>query len=158
MVSLLYISLVLLVTLYSTRVGGRDQQERSLGGRLISVDTGIHAADQEERSDKEESWDKGERWEKEEWGDQEERSVSGRMMGLDTGNPAADFEAGMWIAALIGTLVSAIPVAFLSPSLGFKKRKKKRSVRGTVARREVEDMVNMLKDSVHDIIQATRDN
>merc|ERR1712154_539902 len=47
-----------------------------------------------------------------------------RMMGLDTGNPAADHEAGMWIAALIGTLVSAIPVAFLSPSLGFKKRKR----------------------------------
>ena len=46
-----------------------------------------------------------------------------RMMGLDTGNPAADHEAGMWIAALIGLLTAAIPVAFLSPSLGFKKKR-----------------------------------
>ena len=45
-----------------------------------------------------------------------------RMMGLDTGNDAADFEAGMWLMALIGTLAAAVPVAFLNPSLGFKKR------------------------------------
>ena len=45
-----------------------------------------------------------------------------RMMGLDTGNSAADFEAGMWLMALIGTLAAAVPVAFLNPSLGFKKR------------------------------------
>lgn len=45
-----------------------------------------------------------------------------RMMGLDTGNEAADFEAGMWLMALIGTLAAAVPVAFLNPSLGFKKR------------------------------------
>ena len=44
------------------------------------------------------------------------------MMGLDTGNDAADFEAGMWLMALIGTLAAAVPVAFLNPSLGFKKR------------------------------------
>jgi len=43
-------------------------------------------------------------------------------IGLDTGNPAADHEASMWLMALIGTLAAAIPVAFLSPSLGFKKR------------------------------------
>ena len=46
-----------------------------------------------------------------------------RMMGLDTGNPQMDFEAGMWIAALIGSLAVAIPVAFLSPSLGVKKKR-----------------------------------
>ena len=46
-----------------------------------------------------------------------------RMMGLDTGNPQTDFEAGMWIAALIGSLAAAIPVAFLNPSLGVKKRR-----------------------------------
>ena len=45
-----------------------------------------------------------------------------RMMGLNTGNEAADFEAGMWLMALIGTLAAAVPVAFLNPSLGFKKR------------------------------------
>jgi len=43
-------------------------------------------------------------------------------IGLDTGNPAADHEASMWLMALVGTLAAAIPVAFLSPSLGFKKR------------------------------------
>merc|ERR1719167_210805 len=47
-----------------------------------------------------------------------------RMLGLDTGNPAADFEAEMWIAALIGTLTAAIPVAFLNPSLGFRRRRR----------------------------------
>ena len=46
-----------------------------------------------------------------------------RMMGLDTGNPQMDFEAGMWIAALIGSLAAAIPVAFLNPSLGVKKKR-----------------------------------
>ena len=45
-----------------------------------------------------------------------------RMMGLDTGNEAADFEAGIWLMALIGTLAAAVPIAFLNPSLGFKKR------------------------------------
>ena len=43
---------------------------------------------------------------------------SGRMMGINTGNPEADSEAGMWLMALIGTLAAAVPVAFLSPSLG----------------------------------------
>ena len=68
-----------------------------------------------------------------------------RLLGLDTGNPAADGEAEMWIMALIGTidfsstwllsrilflfpfclgvLAAAIPVAFLNPSLGFRKRR-----------------------------------
>ena len=46
----------------------------------------------------------------------------GRMMGLDTGNDAADFEAGVWLMALVGVLAAAAPVAFLNPSLGFKKR------------------------------------
>lgn len=46
----------------------------------------------------------------------------GRMFGLDTGNDAADFEAGIWLMALVGTLAAAVPVAFLNPSLGFKKR------------------------------------
>jgi hypothetical protein len=39
-------------------------------------------------------------------------------MGINTGNPEADSEAGMWLMALIGTLAAAVPVAFLSPSLG----------------------------------------
>ena len=46
------------------------------------------------------------------------KSESPRMMGINTGNPAADSEAGMWLMALIGTLAAAVPVAFLSPSLG----------------------------------------
>ena len=143
----------------------------------MGLDTVNPAANQGERSDQEERSDQGERTDQEERRDQQEKDGnqessyqqaqeerSGRMMGLDTGNPAADHEAGMWIAALIGTLVSAIPVAFLSPSLGFKK-KKKRSVMETMVRIGVEDNVNMkhreeledlkmLKDSVHDIIQA----
>lgn len=45
-----------------------------------------------------------------------------RMFGIDTGNSETDFEAGMWLFALLGTLAAAIPVAFLSPNLGFKKR------------------------------------
>ena len=61
----------------------------------------------------------------------------GRMMGLDTGNPAADHEAGMWIAALIGVLTAAIPVAFLSPSLGFKKKRRSAEDPGE----QVQDMV-----------------
>ena len=50
--------------------------------------------------------------------------VSGkaRMMGIDTGNERTDFEAGMWLMTLLGTLAAAVPVAFLSPNLGFKKR------------------------------------
>ena len=68
----------------------------------------------------------------------------GRMMGLDTGNPAADFEAGMWIAALIGTLTAAIPVAFLSPSLGFKK--KRRSVQDHSE--QVQDMMMAMQKVV----------
>ena len=46
-----------------------------------------------------------------------------RMMGLDTGNDAADHEAGIWLMALIGVLAAAVPVAFLNPSLGFKKKR-----------------------------------
>ena len=46
----------------------------------------------------------------------------GRMMGIDTGDERTDFEAGMWLMALLGTLAAAVPVAFLSPNLGFKKR------------------------------------
>ena len=42
---------------------------------------------------------------------------------MDTGNPAADHEAEMWIAALIGTLMAAVPVALLNPSLGFRRRR-----------------------------------
>ena len=75
------------------------------------------------------------------------------LLGLDTGNPAADKEAGMWLvracylllcrrgavnktnkhplfihisktqAALVATLSAAIPVAFLSPGLGFRRRR-----------------------------------
>ena len=46
-----------------------------------------------------------------------------QMLGLDTGNPEADAEAEMWIAALLGTLAAAIPVAVLNPSLGFRRRR-----------------------------------
>ena len=49
-------------------------------------------------------------------------SGKGRMMGIDTGDERTDFEAGMWLLALLGTLAAAVPVAFLSPNLGFKKR------------------------------------
>ena len=70
---------------------------------------------------------------------------TGKMMGLDTGNPAADFEAGMWIAALIGTLTAAIPVAFLSPSLGFKK---KRSVEDRSGEQFKERMVQAMQKVV----------
>ena len=31
----------------------------------------------------------------------------------------------MWLMGLIGVLAAAVPVAFVSPSLGFKKRKKR---------------------------------
>jgi len=75
-------------------------------------------------------------------------------IGLDTGNPAADHEASMWLMALIGTLAAAIPVAFLSPSLGFKKRSaddtfpspslvgfKKRSADGSVSTARMQEMV-----------------
>ncbi len=48
-----------------------------------------------------------------------------RMLGVDTGNPAADYEAEMWLMGLIGVLVAAIPIAVLSPSLGFKKRRRR---------------------------------
>ncbi|XP_023340478.1 uncharacterized protein LOC111710598 [Eurytemora carolleeae] len=53
----------------------------------------------------------------------EEDDVKGRMLGLDTGNPDADSEAEMWIMALIGAMAAAIPVAFLSPGLGFRRRR-----------------------------------
>jgi hypothetical protein len=46
------------------------------------------------------------------------------MLGLDTGNPEADAEAEMWIMGLIGVLAAAIPVAFLNPSLGFRRRRR----------------------------------
>ena len=46
------------------------------------------------------------------------------MFGLDTGNPEADFEAEMWLMGLIGVLVAAIPIAVLTPSLGFRRRKR----------------------------------
>ena len=45
------------------------------------------------------------------------------FLGMDTGNPAADHEAEMWIAALIGTLMAAVPVALLNPSLGFRRKR-----------------------------------
>jgi len=45
------------------------------------------------------------------------------LLGLDTGNPAADREASMWLAALVATLSAAIPVAFLSTGLGFRRRR-----------------------------------
>ena len=48
--------------------------------------------------------------------------IQARMFGIDTGNSETDFEAGMWLFGLLGTLAAAIPVAFLSPNLGFKKR------------------------------------
>ena len=44
-----------------------------------------------------------------------------RMLGIDTGNVEADREAEMWLMALIGVLVAAVPIALLSPSLGFRK-------------------------------------
>ena len=43
------------------------------------------------------------------------------MLGIDTGNVEADREAEMWLMALIGVLVAAVPIALLSPSLGFRK-------------------------------------
>ena len=43
------------------------------------------------------------------------------MLGIDTGNAEADREAEMWLMALIGVLVAAVPIALLSPSLGFRK-------------------------------------
>ena len=49
-------------------------------------------------------------------------TTSGRMMGIDSGNPSTDFEAGMWLMALVATLAAAVPVAFLSPNLGRKRR------------------------------------
>ena len=52
----------------------------------------------------------------------DENSSKGRMFGIDTGNSDTDQEAGMWLFALLGTLAAAVPVAFLSPNLGFKKR------------------------------------
>ena len=51
-----------------------------------------------------------------------ENANTGRMFGIDTGNSDTDQEAGMWLFALLGTLAAAVPVAFLSPNLGFKKR------------------------------------
>ena len=52
------------------------------------------------------------------------RCYSGQgFLGMDTGNPAADHEAEMWIAALIGTLMAAVPVALLNPSLGFRRKR-----------------------------------
>ena len=51
-------------------------------------------------------------------------TTTGRMMGIDTGNPATDFEAGMWLMALVATLAAAVPVAFLSPDLGFKRKRR----------------------------------
>ena len=51
------------------------------------------------------------------------------MLGIDTGNAEADREAEMWLMALIGVLVAAVPIALLSPSLGFKRRKR-RDLRG----------------------------
>ena len=53
-----------------------------------------------------------------------QHSISGQgFLGMDTGNPAADHEAEMWIAALIGTLMAAVPVALLNPSLGFRRKR-----------------------------------
>ena len=40
------------------------------------------------------------------------------MMGINTGNPESYSDAGLLVMALIGTLAAAVPVAFLSPSLG----------------------------------------
>ena len=54
------------------------------------------------------------------------------MMGLDTGNDAADFEAGVWLIALVATLAAAVPVAFLNPSLGFKKKRSVEDPSGTI--------------------------
>ena len=51
-----------------------------------------------------------------------EAQGNARMFGIDTGNSETDFEAGMWLMALLGALAAAVPVAFLSPGLGFKKR------------------------------------
>ena len=45
------------------------------------------------------------------------------MLGIDTGNAEADREAEMWLMALIGILVAAVPIALLSPSLGFRKER-----------------------------------
>ena len=47
------------------------------------------------------------------------------MLGIDTGNAEADREAEMWLMALIGILVAAVPIAVLSPSLGFKRRRRR---------------------------------
>ena len=50
-----------------------------------------------------------------------QRRTRPRMLGIDTGNAEADREAEMWLMALIGVLVAAVPIALLSPSLGFRK-------------------------------------
>ena len=48
----------------------------------------------------------------------------GRMFGISTGDPSTDFEAGMWLMGLVATLAAAVPLAFLSPNLGFKRRRR----------------------------------
>ena len=53
-----------------------------------------------------------------------ERRRRPRILGIDTGNAEADREAEMWLMALIGVLVAAVPIAVLSPSLGFRRRKR----------------------------------
>ena len=63
----------------------------------------------------------------EEEGMGEVTTTTGRMMGIDTGNPATDFEAGMWLMALVATLAAAVPVAFLSPDLGFKRKRRRQA-------------------------------
>ena len=47
-----------------------------------------------------------------------------RMFGIDTGNPSTDFEAGMWLMGLVATLAAAVPLAFLSPNLGFRRKRR----------------------------------
>merc|ERR1712117_110982 len=68
-----------------------------------------------------------------------------RMMGLDTGNDAADFEAGIWLLALVGTLAAAVPVAFLNPSLGFKKKR-------SIGDSSLHDFTEKLSNSVNSAI------
>ena len=68
-----------------------------------------------------------------------------RMMGLDTGNPQTNMEAGMWIAALIGSLAAAIPAAFLNPSLGVKKKRSVEEAHGNIKVKFADAMRKMVE-------------
>ncbi|XP_042857681.1 uncharacterized protein LOC122243973 [Penaeus japonicus] len=53
--------------------------------------------------------------------------AEGRILGIDVGDENTNFQAGMWLLALVGLLATAIPAVFLDPSLGFRKRRRRRA-------------------------------